>query len=216
MKCDEVRVYYDSLARKRIQLRIKRGFDVLMSILLIMILAIPMIIIALAIKLDSRGPAFFQQKRVTAYGRYFNIHKFRTMYASRSGGCKLTAFDDARVTRIGSVLRRTRLDELPQLFNVIAGDMSFVGTRPEVPEFVAKYTNEMYATLLLPAGITSRTSIHFRDEELFFGKASGAERRRIYIEQILPEKMKENLKEVLHFSILSDLKTMIRTVSCFK
>ena len=214
MKSDEVRVYYDSLVRKRTQLRIKQGFDYVTAFFLVFILFIPMLVIAVLIKADSPGPVLFRQKRVTAYGKYFNIHKFRTMYVDHKDRTDLTVWDDPRITRAGKLLRRTRLDELPQLFDVLAGHMSFVGTRPEVPAYVKQYSKEMYATLLLPAGITSRASICFRNEAELLKGTSGAQRDQLYVEQILPEKMKENLKEVRSFSIVNDMRVLLRTVSC--
>lgn len=215
MKCDEVRAYYAVLSRKRIQLLAKRVLDYGLAILLLMLFFIPMFIIAMAVKLDSKGPVIFRQERVTSYGKRFTIHKFRTMDDKFHDVFGLTAVQDKQITVVGAFLRKTRLDELPQLYDILTGQMSFVGTRPEVPEFVSQYTKEMNATLLLPAGITSSASIRFRNEASLYNGAEGGERSRIYVEKILPEKMKDNLGDVLRFSILHDLKILIRTVCCF-
>ena len=233
MRCEEIRPYYDSLSGKRTQLSIKRVADFVLAGCLLLFFSVPMIIIAIMVKLDSRGPAFFRQKRVTAYGRYFNIHKFRTMYVDKRNPSdlisipadrgsdnagrntsNLTSGDDRRITGIGAFLRETCLDELPQLLDVLSGHMSFVGTRPEIPAYVKQYSKEMYATLLLPAGITSRASIRFRDEADLLNGMNESERDKIYLEEILPEKMKDNLHDVMHFSIWSDLITLVRTVLC--
>lgn len=215
MKCDEVKAYYNALARKRPQLLVKRGFDYGMAVLLLVLCAIPMLIIAVVVKRDSKGPVIFRQTRITAYGEHFTIHKFRTMDGTAHDTLGLAAERDERITKVGAFLRKTRLDELPQLYDVLAGHMSFVGTRPELPEFVAQYSKEMYASLLLPAGITSTASIRFHDEASLFNEVEGTERSRIYVEKILPQKMKENLDDILYFSVFRELKILIRTVFCF-
>lgn len=214
MKCDEVRVYYNSLRRKRLQLLAKRGLDYAMAALLLVLFLIPMLLITVLVAMDSKGPVIFRQTRITSLGKHFVIHKFRTMYTNIQDPHSLTARRDEGITRIGSFLRRTRLDELPQLYDILVGHMSFVGTRPEVPEFVACYSKEMFATMLLPAGITSTASIRFRDEAKYYNGMKENERKIIYTEQILPEKMKDNLNDILHFSILNDLKIIIRTGCC--
>ena len=166
MRIDEVRPYWEVLNRKRGQLAIKRVFDVAMATVLLIILAIPMIVIAVMIKLDSNGPVFYRQKRITSYGKIFRIHKFRTMVADADKkGASVTVENDNRITKIGSKIRKLRLDELPQLIDVLQGNMSFVGTRPEVVKYVRRYKPEYLATLLLPAGITSEASIRFKDED---------------------------------------------------
>ena len=211
MRTDEVRVYYDILKSKRWQLFIKRLMDIVLAAVLLVILAIPMIIIGIMIKIDSPGSIMFRQERVTSYGRVFKIHKFRTMVANASEiGTAVTVASDARVTRVGSLLRGLRLDELPQLIDVIVGDMTFVGTRAEVPKYVQKYTNEMKATLLLPAGITSIASIRFKDEADQLEAADDVD--KVYMESVLPLKMKINLDSLKEFSILGDLAVMIQTV----
>ncbi len=211
MRCDEVRTYYEVLNRKRFQLCEKRVLDVCLALVLLLILMIPMLVISLMIKLDSPGNVLFRQERVTAYGKRFRIHKFRTMvdHADRKGTA-VTVQGDARVTKVGSMLRNKRLDELPQLLDILAGDMTFVGTRAEVPKYVSKYSKEMLATLLLPAGVTSEASIRFKDEAEMLANAEDAD--TVYVEKVLPQKMKINLKSLRHFSIGSDFATLIRTV----
>lgn len=175
-----------------------------------------MLLLAVCIKLDSKGPVFYRQERITQYGRPYRIFKFRTMVADADKkGPLVTRGGDSRITSMGRKLRRCRLDELPQLFNVLMGDMSFVGTRPEVQKYVDSYTPEMMATLLLPAGITSRTSIAYKDEEEEidrYKKETGKDTEEIYIRYILPEKMKYNLEYIRTFSVFKDLKIMVDTV----
>ncbi len=207
----EVRVYWDALKKHRVGLVVKRIFDVTAALMLIILLAPLMIIIAAAVAIDSPGGVFYRQTRVTTFCREFRIIKFRTMRADADRvGPAVTSGDDGRITRVGRLLRGCRLDELPQLFNVLAGDMSFVGTRPEVPKFVARYTPEMYATLLMPAGITSEASIRFKDEAAMFDGSDNPEED--YVNILLPAKMKYNLESVRNFSIVGDIKTMVRTV----
>ena len=211
MRCDEVREYYDILAKKKVQLKLKRSFDVVVAYILLLLLLIPMIIISVMIKLDSKGPVFYRQERITAYGKKFRIHKFRTMVNNADQiGSAVTTGDDARITRVGKKLRNLRLDELPQLIDVIAGDMSFVGTRPEATKYVKKYTKEMRATLLLPAGITSEASIRYKDEAELMDVAEDVD--KVYIEEVLPGKMKYNLMSIRKFSFIGDILTMFRTV----
>ena len=209
MRTPEVREYYDILKKKEAELKIKRCFDVLMSSLLLMLLFIPMCVIAVMIAADSPGGVFFRQTRITEYGRKFKIHKFRTMTKDAEGS-SVTAAGDMRVTKIGKTLRKYRLDELPQLIDVLFGDMSFVGTRPEVPKYVKEYTPEMYATLLMKAGITSKASILYKDEEKLLDGAEDID--RVYVDEILPGKMKYNLEAIREFGVIDDLMTMIRTV----
>lgn len=211
MKTEEVKLYYKSLNRKKGFLLLKRVFDVILAVLLLFFLAFPMLIISILIKLDSKGPVFFRQERVTKYGKKFRIHKFRTMVNNADKiGSGVTVGNDARITKVGSKLRHLRLDELPQLFDVLSGDMSFVGTRPESVKYVAMYKPEYYATLLMPAGITSEASIRYKDEEKLLSAADDVD--MVYMEQILPEKMKWNLKSIKHYSFVRDLRTMVRTV----
>lgn len=211
MRTPEVKPYYDSLSRRRAGLALKRIFDLVMSVLLIIILSPAMLVIAVAVALDSPGGVFYRQRRVTTYGKEFRIFKFRTMRSDADRiGPAVTSGEDARITRAGKVLRGCRLDELPQLFNVFCGDMSFVGTRPEVAKFVDRYTPEMYATLLMPAGITSEASIRFKDEAQMFDGSGDPEAD--YVNILLPKKMVYNLASVMNFSPAAELRTMVRTV----
>ena len=193
---EQVRPYYEALAAKRGQLFLKRAFDILVSAILLLLLSPILLFFAIWIKLDSPGPVFYRQEQVTTYGRIFRIFKFRTMKVDADKmGSLVTLKNDDRITRVGHVIRRYRLDELPQLLNILTGDMSLVGTRPEVAKYVAAYTPEMKATLLLPAGVTSTASILFKDEEELIAKfiLEGMEVDDIYITKVLPEKMHYNL-----------------------
>lgn len=206
MRTKEVRKYYNILMKHRMWLKVKRAFDVVVAGIMLAVLIIPMGIIALAIRLDSPGPVFFRQARVTQYGKIFRIYKFRTMVDNASKlGVAVTVDNDSRITKVGAFLRKYRMDEFPQLFNILAGDMTLVGTRPEVPKYVKKYTKEMYATLLLPAGLTSRTSIAYKDEDKLLGKAVDEESTdNIYINEVLPAKMRYNLESMKHFGVQAD------------
>lgn len=211
MKNDKVREYYDILAKKAGSLFAKRMFDLMVAMVMLLILSPVFIVLAVAIKLDSKGPVFFRQVRVTQYGKKFRIFKFRTMVNNaESLGAQVTTNNDSRVTKVGSLIRKCRLDEIPQLLNIITGDMSFVGTRPEVPKYVKAYSDEMLATLLLPAGVTSEASIEYKDEDRLLDGAEDVD--KIYVEQVLPGKMKYNLDSVKKCSVIYDLKTMVRTV----
>ena len=211
MQCEEVREYYDILAKKKVALGLKRGFDVVVATIMLVILAIPMVIIAIMIKTDSSGPVFYRQERVTSYGKKFRIHKFRTMVNNADKiGFAVTVGGDARITKVGNKLRNLRIDEIPQLIDVLTGDMSFVGTRPEATKYVKKYSNEMYATLLLPAGITSEASIRYKDEAILLDVADDVD--RVYVEEVLPGKMKYNLQSIQKFSFIGEIATMFRTV----
>lgn len=213
MKNDQVRPYYDSLKKKKISLVIKRIFDVIASFFLLLILTPVFIIIAILIALDSKGGIFFCQERITQYGRKFRILKFRTMVSdAEKRGSLVTIGNDNRITAIGQILRRYRLDELPQLVNIFLGDMSFVGTRPEVTKYVKHYTPEMMATLLLPAGVTSECSIRYKDEDQLLNAADGIDVDEIYVRQVLPEKMKYNLESIRKFYFLKELEVMARTL----
>ena len=211
MQIPEVRVYWDILDKKRSRLIAKRILDIVLASVLILILAIPMIAIAIWVKIDSEGPVFYRQERVTTYGKRFRIHKFRTMVNDADKiGSAVTIGGDARITKVGARLRGYRLDELPQLFDVLVGDMSFVGTRPEAVKYVDRYKPEMYATLLMPAGITSEASIRYKDEGRLLEGAVDVD--TVYVEQVLPAKMKWNLESIKHYSFSNELKTMLRTI----
>ena len=211
MQNDAVRKYYDILNAKRGSLFIKQVFDFSLAMFLLILLSPLFIICALWIKMDSAGPVFFRQERVTKYGKVFKIHKFRTMVVgAEQKGSQITVNNDARVTRAGAFLRRYKLDEIPQLLDVLAGNMSFVGTRPEVLKYVKQYEPVYRATLLTAAGITSQASIRYKDESTLIENA--AEVDKVYLEQVLPEKMKYNLAAIENFSLLADIKTMFQTV----
>ena len=214
MKNKKVKYYYDILSKKRLQLLLKRLFDIFMSLILLIILFPILLIISIIIKIDSKGPIFYRQIRITKYGKEFKIFKFRTMVVDADKkGSLVTLNDDQRITKIGKKIRKIRLDELPQLINILLGDMSFVGTRPEVKKYVDFYNEEMLATLLLPAGVTSKASIEYKDEDEIISKYSKKENiDDIYLKRILPEKMKYNLEYLKNFSILLDLKLCINTV----
>lgn len=210
-KTEQVRPYYDILCKKTKSLFLKRSSDILFSVILLFILILPILIIAAAVKLNSKGPVFYRQVRVTTYGKHFKILKFRTMVENADKmGSLVTTDSDSRITGIGRFLRKYRLDELPQIFNVLSGSMSFVGTRPEVPKYVEKYKPEYVATLLIPAGITSLASIMYKDEEKLLSSEENA--NEVYVEKILPEKMKYNLQYTENFGFRSDLKLMLKTV----
>lgn len=211
MQCPEVRVYYNILQKRRGSLLLKRMFDVAVSAVMLLLLSPVFLILGIWIKIDSRGPVFFRQERVTQYGRIFRIFKFRTMvnHADRMGS-QVTVGNDARITKVGAKIRKVRLDEIPQLINVLLGDMSFVGTRPEVKKYVKAYSREMYATLLLPAGITSEASIRYKDEDRLLSQAGDVD--KVYVDKVLPGKMKYNLGAIRKFSVINELGTMIRTV----
>lgn len=211
MRVAEVRPYWEVLAKKKNQLLIKRTVDLMLAVVLLILLAIPMLVIAILIKIDSPGSIFFRQERVTIYGRRFRIHKFRTMVNDAEKiGAGVTVSNDRRITRVGKRLRMTRLDELPQLFDVISGKMSFVGTRPESVKYVKKYKPEFYATLLMPAGVTSEASIRYKDEARLLDAADDVE--KIYIKKILPAKMIWNLHSLKHYNFIGEIRTMLRTI----
>lgn len=210
MQIPEVKEYYDLLQKKKAQLVLKRVFDVVVSFLLLALLSPVFIILAIAIKLDSKGPVFYRQTRVTQYGEEFRIFKFRSMVTDADKGSLLTVGGDSRITRVGKIIRKFKLDELSQLIDVLRGTMTFVGTRPEVPKYVAKYTPEMMATLLLPAGITSEASVYYKDENELLDAAEDVE--KTYLEDVLPDKMKYNLAAIRSFSFIDDIKVMILTV----
>lgn len=211
MRNDKVKPYYELLKKRTVSLIMKRIFDVVMSLLLLMILSPVFLVVSIWIKLDSKGPVFFRQVRVTTYGKQFRIFKFRTMCENaEKKGSLVTVGNDSRITKVGEKIRHCRLDEIPQLLNVLAGDMTFVGTRPEVVKYVNAYSDEMYATLLLPAGITSVASIQYKDEDEILSKAKDPD--DAYIHEVLPDKMKYNLASIENFSFLNEIKTMANTL----
>ena len=208
---EEVRPYYEALQKKTGARVAKRVFDMIVALIMLVFLILSILVIAVIVKATSPGHVFFRQERVTSYGRHFRIFKFRTMVENAEAlGTQVTTDADSRVTPIGRFLRKYRLDELPQVFNVLGGSMSFVGTRPEVPRYVEQYKDEYYATLLLPAGITSLASIMYKDEEKLLSSAEDAD--RVYVRDVLPEKMKYNLAYTKNFGFFSDIKLMFKTV----
>ncbi|MEG0392482.1 MAG: sugar transferase [Anaerovoracaceae bacterium] len=212
MQGSAVRPYYDYLARKKGSLVAKRVFDLLVSGIMIIILSPLLLFLTLWVKIDSPGPAMFRQVRVTQYGKEFRIFKFRTMVVNAEAlGAQVTGSCDPRITSVGNKLRKVRLDELPQLLNIFLGEMSFVGTRPEVPRYVERYTEEMRATLLLPAGVTSIASIAFKDEDEIMADAENPD--ELYVHEVLPIKMRYNLQSLKEFGFWKDIATMFKTVA---
>ena len=212
MRIKEVRPYYDILAKKKGQLLLKRIFDFVIALIMLIVLCIPIAIISVWIKLDSEGPVFYRQERVTTNGKHFRIHKFRTMVSNADKiGTQVTVGNDSRITRVGKKLRHIRLDELPQLIDVLQGKMSFVGTRPEAVKYVEQYKPEYMATLLMPAGITSEASIRYKDEDKLLSAADDVD--RVYVEEVLPAKMVWNLESIKRFKFLREILTMFRTVA---
>lgn len=211
MRNEAVRPYYERLRKKNFSLFWKRVFDFFVSTIMLLLLSPLFLILAIAIKIDSRGPVFFRQERVTQYGRKFRIFKFRTMVNNADKlGSQVTVQNDMRITRVGKFIRKCRLDEVSQLIDVWRGTMTFVGTRPEVPKYVEKYTDEMKATLLLPAGVTSLASIKFKDEDALLKDAENVD--DTYVNEVLPQKMEYNLKSLKKQGFWRDIGTMFQTV----
>lgn len=210
MQIDEVRPYYDILRKKNFSLFFKRLFDIFVSFIMLACLSPLFLILAIAIKIDSKGPVFYRQERVTQYGKRFRIFKFRSMVVDADKGSLVTVDNDSRITKVGKFIRKCRLDEICQLIDVFRGTMTFVGTRPEVPKYVSRYTPEMTATLLLPAGVTSLASIYYKDEAELLNSAEDTD--KVYVEKILPAKMYYNLKAIEEFGFWRDIKTMFMTV----
>lgn len=211
MQTEAVKPYYEILQKKQISLIFKRSFDIVVSLIMLLILSPVFFVLAIAIKLDSKGPVFYRQVRVTQYGKEFRIFKFRTMVNNAGKiGSQVTVGGDSRITRVGKVIRECRLDEIGQLLNILGGSMTFVGTRPEVPKYVEKYTPEMWATLLLPAGVTSEASIRYKDEAALLDAAEDVD--ATYIQDVLPGKMKYNLRSIQEYSFFKDIETMFQTV----
>lgn len=210
MQTEEVRKYYDILKKKQISLFFKRVFDIVVSSIMLILLSPVFLILAIAIKIDTPGPVFYRQVRVTQYNKKFRIFKFRSMCQGADKGSQVTVSGDARVTRVGKFVRGCRLDEISQLIDVWRGTMTFVGTRPEALKYTEHYTAEMMATLLLPAGVTSLASIIYKDEAKLLDVAEDTD--KVYIEEILPAKMYYNLKAIENFSFWDDIKTMFMTL----
>ena len=211
MQCEAVRPYYEKLKKKNFSLFWKRVFDIFVSSIMLILLSLLFLVLAIAIKIDSRGPVFFRQVRVTQYGKTFRIFKFRTMVNDADKiGSQVTVSHDTRITRVGTFIRKCRLDEVSQLIDVWRGTMSFVGTRPEVPKYVERYSDEMLATLLLPAGVTSFASIKFKDEDELLKDAANVD--DTYVNEVLPKKMEYNLQSLEKYGFWRDIGTMFKTV----
>ena len=215
LKNEKVEEYYNILKKKKMSLIFKRLFDIIGSLLLLIILSPVFLCISIAIKIDSKGKVFYRQERVTQYGKIFRIYKFRTMIENADKvGSLITVDNDNRITNVGKKIRRCRLDEIPQVINILKGEMSFVGTRPEVKKYVDKYSDEMKATLLMPAGVTSKASIKFKEEDEIISNfvKNGENIDDIYVKKVLPEKMKWNLEYIREFSFLKDIKIILDTI----
>ena len=215
MQLSEVEPYYQLVSQRKGSLNLKRCLDFLLALVLLFLSSPLFIVLSIWIKLDSKGPVIYKQERVTQYNRHFKIWKFRTMVTDADKkGSLVTSENDSRITKVGQFIRRVRLDELPQLVNVLKGEMSFVGTRPEVPRYTEQYSPEMMATLLLPAGITSLASINYKDEDAIISQmtAKGMTVDQAYVERVLPEKMHFNLAYLRDFSFIGDIKIMLQTV----
>lgn len=210
MQTEEVRKYYDILKNKQFSLLCKRVFDIVVSSIMIVILSPVFLILAIAIKIDSKGPVFYRQVRVTQYNKRYRIFKFRSMCQGADKGSQVTVNQDARITRVGKCIRGCRLDEISQLFDVWRGTMTFVSVRAESPKYTEQYTNEMMATFLLPAGVTSLASILYKDEAKLLDGVEDTD--KVYVEKILPAKMYYNLKQIEQFSFWNDIKLMFMTV----
>lgn len=215
LKNEKTRAYYDILSKKTCSLFIKRLLDILISALLLILTSPVLLILGIAIKIESKGPVFYRQERITQYGRKFKIFKFRTMVKDADKiGALITLGKDPRITKVGSLIRKCRLDEIPQLINVLIGDMTFVGTRPEVKKYVDMYSDEMKATLLMKAGITSIASLRYRNEDEIMSSyiSHGETIDEAYVNHVLPEKMKYNLEYIKKFNVFTDIKICIDTV----
>ena len=208
MKSSEVESYYQLVSKRKGSLIFKRCLDWVLALVLLILTSPVFLILSIWIKLDSKGPVIYKQERVTQYNRPFKIWKFRTMVTDADKkGSLVTSANDSRITKVGNFIRRVRLDELPQLVNVLKGEMSFVGTRPEVPRYTEQYSPEMMATLLLPAGITSLASINYKDEDAIISQmtAKGMTVDQAYVERVLPEKMHFNLAYLRDFNFFGDI-----------
>lgn len=211
LRTEQVRPYYEKLRKKRLSMFFKRAFDIVVSAVMLVLLSPVFLVLAVAIRIDSEGPVFYRQVRCTQYGKEFRIFKFRTMVCNADKiGAQVTVNNDPRITRVGNVIRKYRLDEICQLIDVFRGTMSFVGTRPEVPKYVQQYTPEMMATLLLPAGVTNETCIYYKDESKLLDASDNPD--DTYVKDVLPDKMFYNLKAIERFSFLHDIAVMFMTV----
>lgn len=189
----------------------KRVFDLFFAVAGLLVLSPMLLLLAIAVKVSSRGPAFFRQRRIGLDGKPFYIVKFRSMVVNAEQfGLSVTRDGDPRITRIGRFLRRTKLDELPQLWNVLVGDMSLVGPRPEVPRYVAKYTADQRRVLALKPGITDLATIEFRNEGELLGATANTE--EFYLEVCIPRKIELNLTYAQKANVWEDFKIILRTL----
>lgn len=203
--------YKNILKSKRFSLFCIRVFDLCISFLGLAALMLPFLIVSLIIVLDSKGGAIFKQKRVGRNGRVFNILKFRTMVKdAEKKGLQISTGDDSRITAVGKFLRKTKFDELPQLFNVFIGQMSFVGPRPEVPKYVALYDETQSNVLLVRPGITDKASIEFRNENEMLHNAEDPE--NVYINEIMPIKLCYNLEYICKISLCYNIRLIFKTI----
>lgn len=209
LKIEEVKPYWEKLRKRNWNLFWKRAFDIFVSLILLIVLSPIFLILAIAIKCDSKGPVFYRQERITQYGKVFKIHKFRSMTVGADKGSLVTVKGDARVTKVGKFIRKCKLDEVSQLIDVLQGNMSFVGTRPEVKKYVDLYSPEYLATLLLPAGITSMASLLYKDENDLLDATDDTD--KVYMEEVLPNKMNYNLAELEKEGMFHDIKVMFMT-----
>ena len=200
------------LQQKRLQLILKRVFDIVVSFIGLVILSPLFIILAIVIVSDSKGPVFFKQTRVGRNGVLFKIYKFRTMIEdAEAKGMQLTVGDDSRITNVGAFLRKTKIDELHQLINVLKGEMSFVGPRPEVPKYVELYTEDQRQVLMVRPGITDLASIEYRNESALLATTDNPE--KVYLEEIIPGKLELNRKYIVNMSLAIDMRIIMRTIS---
>ena len=211
LQIDEVRPYWEYLRKKNFSLFWKRVFDIFVSGIVLLLISPLFLILAIAIKIDSKGPVFYRQERVTQYCKRFRIFKFRSMVTDADKkGTLVTIDNDSRITKVGKFIRKCKMDEMCQLIDIFRGTMTFVGTRPEVPKYVSQYKAEYQSTLLLPAGVSSTASIMFKDENDMLDKAEDVD--DVYVNQILPIKMKWNLLDIKRFGFWRDIKICFMTV----
>jgi len=205
----EVRPYWEKLRKKNFYFFWKRLFDILFASFSIIILCPLFLVVSLAIKMESKGPVFYRQERITQYGKTFYIHKFRSMLSNSDKSSLITIKNDDRITSVGKIIRKFKIDELGQIIDIFLGNMTLVGTRPEVKKYVNSYTSAMMSTLLIPAGLTSTASILFKDENSLFDSCACID--DIYLGKILPIKMEYNLNDLSKSSIFHDTKILFLT-----
>lgn len=203
---------YEQLNKKKASLFFKRFFDIIISLIVLIIIAIPMLVIGLAIKVDSKGPVFYKQERLTKNKKPFYIIKFRTMMVGADKNLdNLTVKNDPRITKTGEFLRKWKIDELPQFINVLLGHMSLVGPRPETPKMVDLYPNYYDVIFAVRPGITDYASIEFRNESEYYNSIEDSE--KIYLTKILPIKIDLKLKYIENLSIKTDLEILFKTAA---